>query len=81
MAVRLGAKLPKDSQVKLSFSLPEANISLEVEGQIAWSDQSGRAGIRFVSVPQSMQYQLEKWLTDRLQEEMPQQLHGYVVLP
>jgi DNA-binding response OmpR family regulator len=81
MAVRLVAKLPKDSQVKLSFSLPEANISLEVEGQIAWSDQSGRAGIRFVSVPQSMQYQLEKWLTDRLQEEMPQQLHGYVALP
>jgi DNA-binding response OmpR family regulator len=81
MAVRLVAKLPKDSQVKLSFSLPEANISLDVEGQIAWSDQSGRAGVRFVSVPQSMQYQLEKWLTDRLQEEMPQQLHGYVALP
>jgi DNA-binding response OmpR family regulator len=80
IALRLTTKLPKDSQVKLSFTLPESNIFLELEGQIAWSDQIGRAGVRFVAVPQSTQYQLEKWLTDRLQEEMPQQLHGYVAL-
>ncbi len=81
MALRLSTKLPKDSQVKLRFTLPEVSIALELEGQVAWSDQSGRAGVRFVSVPQSTQYELEKWLTDRLQEEMPQQLHGYVTLP
>jgi hypothetical protein len=32
-------------------------------------------------VPQSAQYQLEKWLTDRLQSEMPARLQGYVALP
>ena len=81
MAIRLLGKLPKDSFVQLRFTLPEVNSSIQLEGQIAWSDQSGRAGVRFVAVPQSVQYELEKWLTDRLQEEMPLQLHGYVTLP
>jgi DNA-binding NarL/FixJ family response regulator len=81
MAVHLLGALPKDTQAQFRFTLPNANISLELKGQIAWADGAGRAGIRFVEVPQSAQYQLEKWLTDRLQEEMPENLHGYVALP
>jgi len=37
--------------------------------------------IRFIEVPQSSQYQLDKWLTDRLQEEIPAKLQGYAALP
>jgi DNA-binding response OmpR family regulator len=81
MSVRLLGKLAKDTQAQIRFTLPEVNISLELKGQVAWADGSGHAGIRFVEVPQSTQYQLEKWLTDRLQEEMPAKLQGYVALP
>ncbi|MBZ5665924.1 MAG: response regulator [Acidobacteriia bacterium] len=81
MAIRVPAKLPKDAEAKFCFTLPSTSISLELKGQIAWSDGSGHAGIRFVEVPQSSQYQLEKWLTDRLQEEMPGRLQPYAALP
>ncbi len=81
MAIRLLGKLPRDAQARIRFTLPAANISLEVKGQVAWVDGTGHAGIRFVEVPQSSQYQLEKWLTDRLQEEMPARLQGYAKLP
>jgi DNA-binding response OmpR family regulator len=81
MAIRVLGKLPKDAQAQFRFSLPGINISLELKGQVAWADGTGHAGIRFVEVPQSSQYQLEKWLTDRLQEEMPGQLQGYTSLP
>jgi hypothetical protein len=78
MAIRLLAKLPKDAQAKLQFSLPGSNTSLELKGQIAWADGTGHAGIRFVDVPQSSQYQLDKWLTERMQNELPQRLQEHV---
>ncbi len=80
MAIRIVGKLPKDVQGQFRFTLPGANISLELKGAVAWADGTGHAGIRFVDVPQTSQYQLEKWLTDRMQEEMPSRLQGYATL-
>jgi DNA-binding response OmpR family regulator len=74
MAIRILGKLPKDAQAQFRFTLPGVNISLELKGQVAWADGTGHAGIRFVEIPQSSQYQLEKWLSDRLQAEMPERL-------
>src|SRR5580658_4238200 len=81
MAVRILGKLPKDAKMEFRFTLPETNISLELKGEVAWLDGTGHAGIRFVEVPQSSQYQLDHWLTERLQEEIPPPLHGYAQLP
>jgi CheY-like chemotaxis protein len=81
MAIRVLGKLPKDVQAQFRFTLPGVNISLELKGQVAWADGTGHAGIRFVEVPQSSQYQLEKWLTDHLQNEIPDRLQGYAALP
>jgi DNA-binding response OmpR family regulator len=80
MAIRSIARLVKDSTVSLRFALPETSISLELKGQVAWADGSGHAGISFVEVAQSTQYQLEKWLTERLQGEMPRPLKAYASL-
>ena len=77
MAIRTTAKLMKETQVKLQFTLPGTGSSLEVKATVAWADD-GHAGIRFVDVPQSSQYQLDKWLTDRLQKEVSPNLQGYV---
>jgi CheY-like chemotaxis protein len=81
MAIRVLGKLPKDVQAQFRFTLPGTHISLELKGQIAWGNDGGLAGIRFVEVPQTSQYQLEKWLTDRLQEEIPSRLQPYAALP
>jgi DNA-binding response OmpR family regulator len=81
MAIRILGKLPKNAEAQFRFTLPGVNISLELKGEVAWADGTGHAGIRFIDVPQSAQYQLEKWLTDRLQEEMPEPLQNYAALP
>jgi CheY-like chemotaxis protein len=80
MAVRIIGQLPKEALAQVQFTLPGAKISLELKGEVAWADGTGHAGIRFIDVPQSSQYQLEKWLTDRMQEEMPARLQGYAAL-
>jgi DNA-binding response OmpR family regulator len=81
MAIRVLGKLAKDAQAQVRFTLPGGNVSLDLKSQVAWADGTGHAGIRFLEVPQSSQYQLEKWLTDRLQEEIPSRLQGYAALP
>jgi DNA-binding response OmpR family regulator len=74
IAIRIAAKLQKDTPVSVRFTLPATNTSLELKGQVAWIDGTRQAGIRFVEVPQSSQYQLDKWLTDRLSGELPHHL-------
>jgi len=81
IAIRILSKLPKDADAQISFTLPGSNISLELKGEVAWTDGTGHAGIRFIAVPQSSQYQLDKWLTERLQSDMPARLRGYAALP
>ena len=81
MALRLLGKLPKNAQAKLRFSLPGSNVSLELKGQIAWADASGCVGFRFLEVPQSSQYQLDKWLIARMQKELPDRLRECISRP
>ena len=78
MAIHVAGKLPREVVANLRFTLPDSHTSLELRGNIAWANSSGKAGIRFVEVPQSSQYQLEKWLTDRIQTELPSELQPHL---
>jgi len=78
MAIRLAGKVPKNVVVQVQFILPESNTSLEVKGNVAWADGTGNAGIKFVELPQSSQYQLEQWLGDRLRDELPADLQSHL---
>ena len=78
MAIRVDGKLPKEVAASFRFALPGSPSILELQGNAAWADGSGNAGIRFVEVPPSSQIQLEEWLMDRLQDELPVQLQPHL---
>ena len=78
MAVRCRGKLPGQIKVMLQFTLPESRSSLELKAEVAWIDDLGRAGIRFTDVPQSSQYQLEKWLTEHLEKKQSPDLRPHL---
>lgn len=78
MSLHCAAQFPKDTVLTVRFSLPHSNVTLELKGAVAWSDGSGRVGLRFVEVPQSSQYQLEKWLTERAKDELSESLHQHI---
>jgi len=69
MAIRFPGEMPKDMISKIQFTLPQTNTSLELKAEVAWADKAGRAGLRFLDVPQSSQHQLETWLTQLLQDQ------------
>jgi CheY-like chemotaxis protein len=71
LALMLREAPPKGAAPHLKFSLPDTNIHMEVEAEVAWVDVKGLAGFRFHNVPPSSQAQLEKWLDDQLEQEYP----------
>ncbi len=71
MAIMLREAMPKGATPRLKFFLPDSSIRMDVEGEVAWADFKGLAGLRFHSVPKDIQVQLEKWLDDRMEEEFP----------
>jgi CheY-like chemotaxis protein len=64
-AVRTAQALPASSPVRVRFDLPGTDTFVEARAEVAWSDQRGRAGIRFLEIPERLQRNLEQWLAGR----------------
>jgi DNA-binding response OmpR family regulator len=65
MAVFFRAALPKGAVSAVSFKLPGTATPLEPKVQIAWMDDSGRAGLRFVDMDKESRAQLDGWLAEQ----------------
>ena len=64
MAIFFRGKFPS-GRVSANFKLPGVATPLEPKVQLAWMDDSGRAGLQFVDVAKDMRYQLDQWLTEQ----------------
>jgi DNA-binding response OmpR family regulator len=62
IAVRLSEAATVRQTVRARFNLPGIREAIDVQGQIAWADKHGRAGIRFVHVSSQLHTQLKQWL-------------------
>jgi CheY-like chemotaxis protein len=71
IALLLREALPKGATPRLQFGLPETNLKFDIDAEVIWSDLKGRAGLRFHNLAKESQGQLEKWLDERLEEEIP----------
>ena len=66
MAVCFGDALPASGLTRVSFFLPEMQAPLEFRAELAWADEAGHAGLRFVDLSKKAQEQIEDWLTRQL---------------
>src|SRR6202021_822483 len=51
--------------LRASFELPGTKSSVKADVEVAWSDDRGNVGIRFVKIPGSMQHTLRVWLAHK----------------
>ncbi len=65
MAIFFRGPLPKGGVSTVSFNLPGAASALEPKVQVAWMDESGHAGLRFIDVPKESRAQLDAWLAEQ----------------
>jgi hypothetical protein len=52
-------------KIRVNFSLPEMRSSIHVDGKVAWADNNGNAGIRFVQIESHIAKRLELWVEQR----------------
>ncbi len=71
IALMLHQAIPKNAALRLQFTLPETRTALEIEAEVAWADIKGHAGLRFLKVPESSKELLEKWLSERIEKQLP----------
>ncbi len=71
IALAMRDAMPKGATPRLKFVIPDINLGMDVETEVAWADLKGRAGFRFHGVAESSQKLLEKWLDDRMENEFP----------
>src|SRR6266404_735078 len=60
MAIHFDGTLSKNAVGKVQFTLPGTKVLMEPKCEVAWADGLGRAGIRFLDIPESSREQLEK---------------------
>jgi GAF domain/Sel1 repeat/PilZ domain len=61
-AVQTSQRLEVNRAVTLCLDLPETKSYIHGSGQVIWSDDTGRGGIRFSSLPESSRQILKQWL-------------------
>jgi CheY-like chemotaxis protein len=54
--------LPSGESVKINFKLPDADCCVQADGELAWTDKKGHAGIRFLDVPPTLRRNLQLWV-------------------
>lgn len=62
IAVRLPEGLPGDPISLLKFMLPDVKVPMVAKVQVAWADNLGRAGLKFLELAPTSRTHLEQWL-------------------
>jgi len=64
--------------VHVSFHLPDSDITIEADSQVAWTAPSGQLGLHFLDMSSECRMQLDKWLKARFHEPDPAEDDGRI---
>ncbi len=71
MAVSTFVPLSPGEEVQVRFALPGQEVTFLAESRICWW-KTGHLGVRFVSLSQEHESELQDWLSQELQETLPE---------
>jgi len=65
VGIRLYRPVTLPGPVRVSFQLPESKVQLKLQGEVAWIDKMGNAGIRFLDMSPDVKRDLKLWLAQQ----------------
>ncbi len=71
MALSTQVPLVPGENVRVQFTLPDHESPVVAESTICWS-KTGHLGVRFVSVSDEHQSELQVWLSQKLEQVLPE---------
>ena len=72
MALRTSTPLAPGSEGTVQFTLPDPSLPITAESKVCWSNEKGEVGLSFLFLPFDMASELQSWLAQKLEEEIPQ---------
>jgi hypothetical protein len=72
LALNLCSPLELGARIVTHFKLPGAPGEFNVEAEVCWSDGKCRAGLHFCSLTPEQSTELQKWLSTKIEESLPQ---------
>ncbi len=75
MAVNTSDPLSPGEDVQVQFTLPDHKVPFVAESRICWW-KTGHLGVRFVSLSQEHKSELRGWLSQKLEEMLPESVAG-----
>jgi DNA-binding response OmpR family regulator len=58
-------------RLTLKLTLPDTESTARINCEVCWADETGRFGVEFIHVPETVVEQLQSWLADRLEKSLP----------
>ena len=71
MALSSAATLESQSEGQVEFTLPEPLLQVTAEFRVCWSNERGDAGLSFIFLPFEVASELQAWLAQKLEEQLP----------
>src|SRR5580692_271887 len=65
VGIRLPRPVALPGSVRVSFQLPESKVQMKLQGEVAWTDKMGNAGIRFLGMSPEVRRDLQLWLAQQ----------------
>jgi hypothetical protein len=75
MAVSTQVPLLPGESVRVQFTLPDHDAPFLAESTLCWS-KTGHFGLRFLVVSEQHKSQLQTWLSEKLDEPLPEFVPG-----
>ena len=72
LAITGSPALKPGTQVRVLFTLPGQSPHFQIEAEICWCDENGRAGLRSLMIPSEQRPVLQRWLAAKLEEDLPE---------
>jgi hypothetical protein len=73
MDVLAAKPLPSAALVRVSFELPDGGTGIEGDADVAWSNDNGQTGLRFLEMDPKMREEMGNWLAARSLDALPEE--------
>jgi ActR/RegA family two-component response regulator len=59
------------AEVTTQFTLTSPKLAITAECKVCWTNDKGQSGLSFLSLPANLSSELQAWLAQRLEEQLP----------
>ena len=72
MALSTLTPLAPGSEATVQFTLPDPLVRITAESKVCWNNEKGEVGLSFHFLPFDCASQLQSWLAQKLEQQLPQ---------